>query len=172
MTLDKASWSSTRFLFRNPLPTRRGCSLTLFKDKTMVTEKRHGASPNPRGLPCRTSILGDLCANKLATFLVILRLLAGDPSPCPNDVHGTAIFQWKKLQTRHTIPYTTASGGLGLECDGVDTICVETFVNMPRRLDEGGHRLVRNNDMGRREGLALVQAPDVEFMNGFHPGDL
>lgn len=54
---------------------------------------------------------------------------------------------------------------LRLECDGVDSISVETFINDPSDLHEVLHRVIGNNNVHGCKRLLLIQAPDMKLVN-------
>lgn len=47
----------------------------------------------------------------------------------------------------------------------MDAICVEALVDGASLLDEVGHGLVRDDDVGGRDGLLLVEAPDMQLVD-------
>ncbi len=54
----------------------------------------------------------------------------------------------------------------------MDAVGVETFANCLRLLHEVGHILVRNDNVGRGDGLLLVKPPDMQFVHRLDPRDL
>lgn len=54
----------------------------------------------------------------------------------------------------------------------MNTVSVKALVDCLRE----AHKVIQcglgHDDVGRGEGFALVQAPDVEFVDGEHAGDL
>jgi hypothetical protein len=54
----------------------------------------------------------------------------------------------------------------------MDAVGMKAFVNRVRKVHEMRHRLVRHDNVGRGDGFLLIQAPDVQFMNGEDAGNL
>lgn len=54
----------------------------------------------------------------------------------------------------------------------MDAVCVEALVNVSCCFDKDRDRLVRDDDVNRSYGLALVEAPNVEFMHRLDPRNL
>lgn len=56
-------------------------------------------------------------------------------------------------------------GRLRLQGGRVDAVGVEALVDGAGLLDEVGHGLVRDDDVGGRDGLLLVEPPDVQLVD-------
>jgi hypothetical protein len=63
-------------------------------------------------------------------------------------------------------------GEFRLQCHRVDSIGMETFIDNPGNLHEVFDGILGYNDMHGREGLLLIQAPDVQFVDGCDTLDL
>lgn len=166
-------------LFVQPVPSRKPGQL-LLPFTTPLVAQQHPASPFPpqgnfpaqpedtntengKGSIRRSTVhltahepLTDPRANKLALIPDVPRPLSRGSSPLLRSLDGIPISGRRRPQIRGHAPLTASDGYLGLERGGVDAVCVEALVDMSRRLDEGGYRLVRDDDVGGCDGLALV----------------
>lgn len=59
-----------------------------------------------------------------------------------------------------------------LEGGRVDAVGVQAFVDGAGLLDEARYGLVRDHDVRGRDGLLLVEPPDVQLVDGFYAWDL
>lgn len=82
----------------------------------------------------------------------------GDAAGRSSGGDGSGIGILGRLQRR-------ALSRLRLQGGRVDAVGVEALVDGPGLLDEVRHGLVRDDDVGGRDGLLLVETPDVQLMD-------